>query len=262
MQRTPGIMVVWGAVLASVGWSLDAHAYRPFDGTDADVAHLGEFELEAGPAYLVGRRITPSLALPSLVLNQGIFRGVELVVDAKDEVTLGGSGTAPTARLVDTDVQLKYLVRPGSLQGETGPSIATEFGPLLPTLGAERTWGADANIIMSEHVGSLTFHLNGGVALTRAATLELVDSLIAEGPSAWRIRPVSELLVEHELGGSTMYSVLVGSIWPAADNLVFDIGARGAVLDGEPVAELRAGLTWTLPVWTVRTSATPVAARL
>jgi hypothetical protein len=28
-----------------------AHAYRPFDGTDADVAELGDFELELGPVH-------------------------------------------------------------------------------------------------------------------------------------------------------------------------------------------------------------------
>jgi hypothetical protein len=32
----------------------DAGAYRPFDGTDAAVAEVGEFELEYGPAQLSG----------------------------------------------------------------------------------------------------------------------------------------------------------------------------------------------------------------
>src|SRR3984957_13843763 len=30
-------------------WCKSAHAYRPFDGTDADVAELHELELELGP---------------------------------------------------------------------------------------------------------------------------------------------------------------------------------------------------------------------
>jgi len=40
------------ALLVLTGVS-SAHAYRPFDGTDADVAELGEFELELGPAHVL-----------------------------------------------------------------------------------------------------------------------------------------------------------------------------------------------------------------
>jgi hypothetical protein len=61
---------------ACVGWSCNASAYRPFEGTDADVAYAGDFELEAGPAYPAARHITPSLALPARVLNRGLVHGV------------------------------------------------------------------------------------------------------------------------------------------------------------------------------------------
>src|ERR1700722_7896999 len=38
-------------LLVTLLFSAPAHAYRPFDGTDADVAETGDFELELGPAH-------------------------------------------------------------------------------------------------------------------------------------------------------------------------------------------------------------------
>ncbi len=36
-------------ILGTVASATNSWAYRPFDGTDADVARVGEFELELGP---------------------------------------------------------------------------------------------------------------------------------------------------------------------------------------------------------------------
>jgi hypothetical protein len=36
--------------LCAMGWAVPAFAYRPFDGTDAAVADLGEVEIEFQPA--------------------------------------------------------------------------------------------------------------------------------------------------------------------------------------------------------------------
>jgi hypothetical protein len=243
-----------GAVALVVCWSSEAHAYRPFDGTDADVARPGEFELEAGPAYAVGRGVDATLALPAFVLNQGIAPRVELVADARNELHLGPNGGAESSRLTDTDVQLKFLLRRGALQDAGGVSIAIELGPLLPTLGAEPTYGADANAIVSDRFGPLTLHLNVGSAMERDGNAALIESIIMEGPTSLRVRPVTELLVEHEFGGSAFYSVLVGSIWPATDDVVFDAGVRSGLLDGAANVEVRLGLTWTVPIWRMNQS--------
>jgi hypothetical protein len=43
---------IFGAVFA-VAWVSPAHAYRPFDGTDADVLGHGEVEFELGYLHLL-----------------------------------------------------------------------------------------------------------------------------------------------------------------------------------------------------------------
>jgi hypothetical protein len=235
------------SVLAS---SSEALAYRPFNGTDADVAAPGEFELEMGPSYLTGRGIRPTLGLPALVLNQGLGSGWELVVDATNSVTVDPPRGEKSVELTDTDVQLKYVVKRGALQGGTGPSVATEFGPLVPTIGGDH-WGGDVNVILSQRVSFLTLHFNGGAALTRQWSYLVLGSLIVEGPEVHRLRPVAELLVEHEIGAETQYSVLAGAIWKASDAIVFDFGARGALIAGSPAEEIRVGFTWTTALWEV-----------
>ena len=60
-----------------------AEAYRPFDGTDADVTGTKVFELELRPLNDCRQGAENSLIAPALVLNLGIFERTELVVDAK-----------------------------------------------------------------------------------------------------------------------------------------------------------------------------------
>ena len=47
---------------------------------------------------------------------------------------------------------------------------------------------------------------------------------------------------------SQTFSALVGAIWQARDNLAFDVGLRYALVNGRPVNELRAGVTFGFPV--------------
>jgi long-subunit fatty acid transport protein len=44
------------------------------------------------------------------------------------------------------------------------------------------------------------------------------------------------------------YSGLVGAIWQVRDNLSFDAGFRYALLNGHPVNDIRAGLTFGFDV--------------
>jgi hypothetical protein len=120
-----------------------AEAYRPFDGTDADVAEAGVFELELGPVqYLrLGRR--NYLIAPDLVLNLGIFEGTELVVDADEFVALGPvDSDVSRVSLLGDDVLVKHVFRDGTLQRKTGVSVAAEGGLLTPEVNGSAGFGA------------------------------------------------------------------------------------------------------------------------
>jgi hypothetical protein len=90
------------AVLLLTGsWSPATWAYRPFDGTDADVAEEGTFELELAPVGYVHQPSYDALVVPSLVLNQGIDDDVELVLQISSRArsskgrTIGQYGRSP-----------------------------------------------------------------------------------------------------------------------------------------------------------------------
>jgi hypothetical protein len=52
---------------------------------------------------------------------------------------------------------------------------------------------------------------------------------------------------EDEVGQSITLSMLGGAIWQVKDDLSFDIGLRHAVMNGQPINEIRAGLTFAFP---------------
>jgi hypothetical protein len=114
------------AIVGVVGWPLPAAAYRPFDGTDAAVADVGEVEIEFQPIGAI--RAGPTNGLSDSIFNYGFADRWELVLQGTAQPlpdTVGPLSVADGAFL-------KYVVKPGVLQDKSGPSIATEFGPLLP----------------------------------------------------------------------------------------------------------------------------------
>src|SRR5215472_11484955 len=116
------------AASLAVFWGSPARAYRPFDGTDADVADLGNFELELGPVQWYSQGPGHYLVAPATVLNLGFARGWELVGDFQNFVGLDPLPGEARVRLLDTDVLLKAVLVSGSLQGDgPGPSAAVEF---------------------------------------------------------------------------------------------------------------------------------------
>src|SRR5512142_2879246 len=74
-------------------WPRAAAAYRPFDSTDAAVAHRGQFELELGPGYLVeaGWR---AIVGPRTVLNVGVAPRLEVVLEGIGLFPVGANGGA------------------------------------------------------------------------------------------------------------------------------------------------------------------------
>jgi hypothetical protein len=252
MMIRPSFACGLASLVAATAFTGPAFAYRPFDGTDADVAGEGEFELELGPAQFLSQPEGHYLVAPATVLNLGVVRGFELVVDFKNFVRLDSTTTQSSVRLLDTDVFIKAIVRRGILQGDTGVSMAIEAGPLLPELGGNSNFGAQANLITSYKWPALALHLNTSAALSRDHNFDGFVSLIAEGPREWAVRPVGEVYVEHEVSVATVYSGLVGAIWQVSDRLALDAAVRAASHTDGGIFEVRFGLTWALPVWSAK----------
>jgi hypothetical protein len=225
-------------------WPVSALAYRPFDGTDAAVADLGEFEIEFQPAGVLHEPGQTSLVAPATVLNFGFAKDWETVLQGRAETPLSPAGPSSFS---DAGLFLKHVLRDGSLQEQSGPSVATEFGVLLPGINADAGVGASMAGIVSQRWEWTTVHFNVEAALTRDQRADTFVGMIIEGPSKWTVRPVAEILYENEFGVVQTVSGLVGAIWQVNDKLSFDIGLRHAFANGHPVDEVRAGLTVGFP---------------
>lgn len=225
----------------------DAWALRPFDGTDADVAAPGAFELELGPLGHLRDGAQKSWVAPAMVANFGLRDEQELVLQGNGEFARGRApdGGQPASSLAEAGVFLKQVWRRGALQEAEGVSIATETGLLLPGIHADNGLGAQTALIVSDHVGGVLLHFNTALAINRAHHGEAFVGLIAEAPVQWRLRPVAEVFAAQGGGEARTVSRLVGLIWRQTDRLAFDAGLRYASAGGVHTEEVRAGLTWT-----------------
>jgi hypothetical protein len=223
-----------------LGWTSQGHAYRPFDGTDAAVADPREVEVELQPAGAQWSRGQNQLIAPAVVLNYGLLENWEAVLEGQLQTPFSPSG--PTT-LSASGAFLKHVFRPGSLQDQLGPSIAAEFGILLPDSSGDSRVGASIDTIVSQRWDWGTAHLNIAAELTRNQRADVFTDLILEGPSKWVVRPVAEVFYEEEFGQAHTLSALIGAIWQVNDKLSFDVGFRHAITNGSNVNEIRAGLT-------------------
>jgi hypothetical protein len=244
-QRNAGRLL---APIVALAWCSDAVAYRPFDGTDAAIAEPGQVEIELGPAQYLQIGSERSLVAPTVVFNYGLSERWELVLQGEALHSL--MEDSPKSSLVGNALFLKAILREGSLQGQPGPSIATEFGFLLPDLNGDPTSGTGGSLagIVSQQWPWMTVHLNAAVAITRQQTADAFVGVIVEGPHDWPLRPVAEVFYERDFGGVTTTSALVGAIWQVRDNIAFDVGLRGAQVNDQPLREVRFGVTFGFPV--------------
>jgi len=233
------------AAFCVMAWTGPASAYRPFDGTDAAVAAKGEMEIELQPAGRLRDESGTSLIAPATVINYGLSEEWEAVLEGIGQTPLSPPG--PTS-LTAAGAFLKGVLVPGSLQGKTGPSVATEFGVLLPDSTGSSGVGASLAGIVSQRWDWGTIHLNAEAALTRDHHGDVFVSAILEGPITWTVRPVAEVFYENEFGQTETVSALVGLIYRVRDNLSFDVGIRHALTNGHPVNEIRAGVTFGFPL--------------
>jgi hypothetical protein len=229
--------------LCVVGCSQSALAYRPFDGTDADVAGPGEVEIELGPAGYLHEGSDKFLIAPAIVANFGIKGDSEIVLEGRLSTPLGNDSGSQSV-LGDTALSLKQVHRRGSLQEESGLSVASECSVLLPEVHGESGTGFGCLGIASQRWAATTVHVNGGLFMDREHNWEKLLGVIVEGPFEWKVRPVMELLAERINDGSRTNSALAGVIWRTGESLAFDFGIRVARVDDQDVYEVRAGLTW------------------
>ncbi|WP_246788243.1 hypothetical protein [Bradyrhizobium sp. CCBAU 53421] len=236
-----------GAIVASglVALPAPASAYRPFDGTDAAVAKKGEMEIELQPAGRLRDEGGTSVIAPAWVINYGLSEDWEAVFEGQGRTSLSPPG--PTT-LTAAGAFLKHVIVPGSLQDKTGPSVATEFGVLLPDSTGNSGAGFSLAGIVSQRWDWGTIHLNAETALTRDHHGDVFLGAIVEGPATWTVRPVAEIFYENELGRQETFSGLVGLIYRVSDDLNFDVAVRHALTGGHPVNEIRAGLTFGFPL--------------
>ncbi|MFN2645512.1 MAG: hypothetical protein ABR570_11005 [Burkholderiales bacterium] len=230
--------------LAVLIYSGGALAYRPFEGTDAEVAHAGEVEIELGALQWLRQGGKRFLQAPAVVGNVGLSRDHEFVIEGRHEIALDREPGEPRSALVDNGAFIKQVLRRGVLQEASGPSVATEYGVLLPSVHGEHGTGFSIAGIVSQRWQAATVHLNAALARTREHEPDLFLGTILEGPFAWPVRPVAEVFTERPRDGPRTDSVLIGAIWRLREGLSFDTGVRSAQVGTEAVHEFRVGLTW------------------
>jgi hypothetical protein len=240
------VIVPLAVMVAITGWCRSSAAFRPFDGTDAAVADTGKVEIELGPVEYRREGAARTLFAPSARINYGFAPNWEAVVEGR--VAHGLSGDLRGTSLVENSATLKGVLREGVLQERPGPSIATEFGVLLPGIRADRGAGATLAGIVSQRWEGLTFHLNAAAALTREQHADLFLGIIAEGSRDWPVRPVAEVFYDRDFGETRTRSALIGAIWQISDDVAADIGLRGARVNDHTTAEIRAGVTFAFTV--------------
>jgi hypothetical protein len=210
------------------------------------VAETGEVELELGPVEHLRDGAQRTLLAADVRLNYGFTPGWEASLEGK--FTNGLTAGIPGASLTESDAVLKGVLREGSLQEKPGPSIATEFGILLPGINNDHGTGAVVNGIVSQRWDWGTVHLNAQIELTREQLADYFLDTIIEGPRDWVVRPVSEIFYERDVGLFRTRSALIGAIWRVQDNIAVDFGLRGAHVNDHTVGEIRAGVTFAFGV--------------
>lgn len=223
---------------AAVAW-----AYRPFVSTDAAVADVKEMEIEFGYFNLERDMGKNTFIVPKAVINYGLIRNLELVGEFAVEEPPHGS-----ARLVDSALSLKAVLKEGVLQEKNGISLAVEAGPLLPSTNKkENRFGFEGIGIVSGKLSAFTYHLNFGGGVDRTPSNPFVIwGVIAELPILPQFRLVGEVNGESVRRNPPNNSALLGFIWEAPWQHVFiDTGIRRGISSAAADWMFTAGLTFS-----------------
>lgn len=230
--------------VASLAWLMadPAWAYRPYDSTDADVADDDEVEIEFGWQETDFDRESANGG--RVVFNLGIGRDREMVIEGGWVHMRSSSGDSSSA-IEGVGAFLKQIHRRGSLQGESGFSLASECGFRLPTRSEEIGAGGECLLVASHEISALAIHINAGLAYETDHRWSRSVGLIIEGAGARRLKPGIEVLHEQSEGSHSELWVLAGMTWAASDAYAFDFAHRWAIQPSTDSYEWRLGLTWT-----------------
>ncbi|MEO5989316.1 MAG: hypothetical protein ABIU54_03905 [Candidatus Eisenbacteria bacterium] len=226
-----------------------AYAYRPFDGTDADVAEAHLFELEFSPLSYARFAQERSLIVPQVTLNYGTGSGFEFVLEGQGVMLMHPEPEGVSPRLEEAAFSLKKVLRAGVLQEKKGPSIATEESVLIPSRGQLHA-GFGIGLIVSQPLSAARtmLHLNAELARTQEQLTERVVTMILEGPEEWPVRPVGELSWAREGDEDAVRALLAGIVWQTRQGLAMDAAVKTTDAGDEHALELRAGFTWKMQV--------------
>jgi hypothetical protein len=214
--------------------------------TDAAVADPKEVEIELGYFNLERTHGQNTIATPSMVLNYGVAKNLELVGEFRLEVS-------PAVEIGDPALSLKGVAREGVLQDRPGLSVAVEAGVLLPsTLSREHGVGFEAAGIVSGKLAPVTVHVNGGGGLDRDGRLFGIWGVIGELPLHSKLRLVGEVNGETTQGERPNNSALLGVIWqPTSKNVFLDAGVRRGISQAAPDWQFTIGLTFGFSIPTI-----------
>ena len=220
-----------------------AWGYRPFVSTDAAVADLKEMEIEIGYFNLERERGKNTFIVPKAVLNYGLIRNLELVGEFAVEEPRHGS-----ARLIDSALSLKAVLKEGVLQEKNGISFAVEAGPLLPSTNKEENrFGFEGIGILTGKLNALTYHVNFGGGVDRVQSNPfMIWGVIAELPIVEKLRLVGEVNGESVRRNTPDSSALIGFIWNSPlSNVSIDAGLRRGISRAAADWMFTTGLTFS-----------------
>jgi len=219
-----------------------ASAYRPFDGTDADVAEAKTVEVEVAPAELLSQEGSHAFRAPSLALSFGLGDGYELGLDGANVVTPHPEPGEPRLQFIDAAMSVKKLLRGGTLQEKHGPSVAAEFELEFPGRGQAHL-GSELRGILSTAGPPGVVHLQAALERTPEGTDATTGAFIIETAQHSGLHGAMELGVEAERAGPPVQSALLALIFVAHEGLSLDVGVDFSRSGDSHATELRAGFT-------------------
>jgi hypothetical protein len=233
------LKIITAIIFAGAG---AAYAYRPFIATDAAVAGLHEVETELGYFNAARNGDATTYTIPQVVINYGIWDGMEAVGQFNVNRTNGAS-----THVGENELNLKVVAKEGFLQDRPGDSVAFETALLLPSgEPGEHFVGFQETGIWSHRLLGMTFHINLGGGVDQFDQDGFVSwGTIAERPITQKLRIVGEIDGQGQHEFLPNNSGLLGLIWESPrPDLFFDAGVRRGLSSGADDWQFTTGLTY------------------
>lgn len=222
MKRFAWVCLAW--LVAS-----PAQAYL-IDLNDARVVALGTMELELQPAGYFQTLIGPEehyLIAPSAQYYIGLAEDWDVLYLTRGYVLLDDDPEQSPYALAEQFVALRRVLVNGHYNDDElqGPSLAVQMGMFLPGIEAETGVGASVALLFAWRGDPGTIHANVWINYTQDETFDVFTSVVAEGPTAWPVRPTVEVYLDVD-DGEPYVSGLVGALWEVSDEFALQGGVR------------------------------------